>query len=489
MQVLLFTDVADTLGYGKYAGTYKIATEVRDHGYTCQVIDLFSYYSLDKLELIIRKFCTNETILVGFSCSIMEKRINGKVLNFGRPDSEFIEVIKLMKSINPKLKVCVGGARVTIKSFWKGVDYIVLNKGDSAIIALLDHLVNETNLKTIKNIPVPVIDGNDYFYPQEHFAKSQIKYIKEDIIFHGEVLPVEISRGCIFKCAFCHFDLIGKKIGDWQKEEDILRDELLRNYELFGSTHFMFTDELINESLPKMRSIHKVLTSLPFQASYTSFARVDLIWRFPEMRELLLESGAISLAFGIETLHEEAGKKIGKALGAQRIKETLSYCNDLWKGKIITSSNFIVGLPGEPKESILETLEYLVSEDCPLDVFSFLPLYIRAEEDGRSNHSKIDKDPKKFGYIIEAETPWQNQHMTFTEAQSLVREIWKDPRVQQKSKFNATTWIGRILNLGYSKEEIFNILNSDISKDIFATTLLEKSLQAKEKYYIELMKI
>ena len=40
MQVILFTDVADTLGYGNYAGTYIVATEIRNAGYTCQVVDL-----------------------------------------------------------------------------------------------------------------------------------------------------------------------------------------------------------------------------------------------------------------------------------------------------------------------------------------------------------------------------------------------------------------------------------------------------------------
>lgn len=76
MQVILFTDVADTVGYGKYAGTYKIATEIRNNGYTCQVVDLFSHYSYSELEDIVTKFCSTDTILVGFSCSLMEKRVN-----------------------------------------------------------------------------------------------------------------------------------------------------------------------------------------------------------------------------------------------------------------------------------------------------------------------------------------------------------------------------------------------------------------------------
>jgi predicted hydrocarbon binding protein len=489
MQVILFTDVADTIGYGKYAGTYKIATEIRNQGYTCQVVDLFSFYSYSDLEKIVSKFCTSETVLVGFSCTLMEQRKEGKVFNFGRTDDEFHSIVSKIKSINNNTKICLGGARMTYNSYWHGVDYVIVNKGDVAILKLLKHLIDGEDIKTVKSTPCHVIDGNDYFYTQEQFAFSNIRYVPEDIIFPGESLPIEVARGCVFQCAFCHFDLIGKKVGDWQKTESALRDELIMNHEKFGTTHFMFTDELINESLPKMKLIHKVLTNLPFKISYTSYARLDLIWKFPEMREMLLESGAKSLAFGIETLNETAGKKIGKGLGEKRVKETLNYCAEIWKGKIITSSNFIVGLPGEDEASIRNTVEYLVSDDCPLDVFGFLPLYIRSEHDGRGS-SKIDQDPKKFGYTIEAGKPWQGNDMNFQQALNLVQDIFTDKRVLTKSKFAAATWIGRIINLGYTVEDIFNIINdTSINSDTIDKKLRVESNIKKNWYFEQLMKI
>lgn len=489
MQVILFTDVADTIGYGKYAGTYKIATEIRNQGYTCQVVDLFSYYSYSDLEKIVSKFCTSETVLVGFSCTLMEQRKDGKVFNFGRPDDEFNSIVDKIKSINNNTKICLGGARMTYNSYWHGVDYVIVNKGDVAILKLLKHLIDGEDIKTVKSTPCHVIDGNDYFYTQEQFAYSNIKYIPEDIIFPGESLPIEVARGCVFQCAFCHFDLIGKKVGDWQKAESALRDELIMNYEKFGTTHFMFTDELINESVPKMELIHKVLTNLPFKISYTSYARLDLIWKFPEMREMLLESGAKSLAFGIETLNETAGKKIGKGLGEKRVKETLNYCAETWKGKIITSSNFIVGLPGEDEASIRNTVDYLVSDDCPLDVFGFLPLYIRSEHDGRGT-SKIDQDPKKFGYTIEAGKQWQGNDMNFQQALNLVQDIFTDKRVLTKSKFAAATWIGRIINLGYTTEDIFKIINNKSMSDTEINDILVNESNSRKQWYFEqLMKI
>jgi radical SAM superfamily enzyme YgiQ (UPF0313 family) len=418
----------------------------------------------------------------------MEKRKDGAVYNFGRPDTEFKSLVAKIKSINSNTKVCLGGARMTFNSHWEGVDYVIVNKGDVAVIKLIKHLIDGDELKTVKSSPCHVIDGNDYFYTQDEFAFSNIKYIPEDIIFPGESLPIEVARGCVFQCAFCHFDLIGKKVGDWQKAESALRDELVMNYEKFGTTHFMFTDELINESLPKMELIHGVLTNLPFKISYTSYARLDLIWKFPQMREMLLESGAKSLAFGIETFNETAGKKIGKGLGEKRIKETLNYCAETWKGKIITSSNFIVGLPGEDEASIRNTVEYLVSDECPLDVFGFLPLYIRSEHDGRGT-SKMDQDPKKFGYVIENKQ-WQSNDMNFQQAVKLVRSIYTDNRVLTKSKFAAATWIGRIINLGYSVEDIFDIINdtSKSARDI-NIKLREESDLRKKWYFDQLMKI
>lgn len=486
MQVILFTDVADTVGYGKYAGTYKIATEIRNNGYSCQVVDLMSFYSTEQLEKIVDKFVTSETVLIGFSCTLSEKRINGQVLNFGRPLKEFENLTSYIKEKNQKTKICVGGARVTLNSYWKNVDYVVINKGDIAIIALLNHLTKGTDLKTVKTNPTNVVDGNDYFYTQDDFAFSRINYVDHDIIANGESLPIEVARGCIFSCAFCHFDLIGKRVGDWQKNKQSLRDELIKNYEQFGTTHYMFTDELINDSLDKMYMMAEIATSLPFKLTYTSYARLDLIWRYPEMRELFVESGAKSLAFGIETMNAVAGKKIGKGLGAEKIKDTLAHCAESWKGKIITSSNFIVGLPGESEQSVRDTVDYLTSDECPLDVFGFLPLYIRTEEDGRGS-SKIDQDPEKYGYSFD-QGKWVSENMSFETATKLVREIMSDSTVKRKSKLSAATWIGRVLNVGYTIDDIFRILKDpEITREKFHSEIVERSQVRKNDYYNNLI--
>lgn len=482
MQIILFTDVADTPGYGKYAGTYKLATELRFAGYTCQVIDHFSWYTFDQLIAILDKFITNETLLVGFSCTLNEKRVAGRVYHWGVDETIFENVVSYIKKKNPKVYTVVGGARITMLSNWSYIDYAIVNKADNALIKLVESLDKNTELKYYQNNHTKTINGDDYFYSQDEFSRSKIVFTGQDIILPNEALPMEIARGCIFSCAYCRFDLIGKKVGDWTKTIDTIQCEITRNYEEFGITHYMFSDELINESISKMELLANAISNLPFKIRYTSFARVDLIWRYPEMRELLLETGAVSLAFGIETFNKRAGQAVGKGMDSEKIKETLHYCNEKWKGKIVTSSNFIVGLPGESEEDIWKTVDYLVSDENPLDVFGFLPLYIRDKEDGRAP-SKMDMNPQKFGYILN-QGKWQSSTMNFDQASNLVKRIFSDSRVHKRTKFASATWIGRILSLGYTVEEIFSMIHDDRDHSL---EIRNRTNNLKKLYYEQLM--
>ena len=56
--IVLFTEVCHG-GFGRYAGTYRIATELRDAGYDVQVIEFFTQWTSQELTKIIDKFVTD----------------------------------------------------------------------------------------------------------------------------------------------------------------------------------------------------------------------------------------------------------------------------------------------------------------------------------------------------------------------------------------------------------------------------------------------
>ena len=68
--VLLFTEVCSP-GFGRYAGTYRIASELRDYGFVVQVVEYFTKWSTEELKTILRKFVGKNTLWVGVSSTFL----------------------------------------------------------------------------------------------------------------------------------------------------------------------------------------------------------------------------------------------------------------------------------------------------------------------------------------------------------------------------------------------------------------------------------
>ena len=496
MNIILLTDISATSGYGKYAGTYRLATEIREAGYTCQVIDNYTWMGKDKIKTLLDKFVTDDTLLIGVSTTFSKILLPATADRpaeyrfFGIPDSDMEELVSYSKTLNPKLKWAMGGADINLFSVSSYIDYGVMNKADAAITRLIEHIKLGTPIKTADSYNpdqyMKLIDGNDYEFTQEQFNHSKIIYEDNDVIFDGEALPIENARGCIFKCSFCSFDLIGKKIGDWTKTEETLYSEMMRNYEKFGTTSYSFADELINESLEKVEALCRVKQRLPFNMEYLSYARTDLITRYPQMRELLLESGAIGIMFGIETFNKKAGLAVGKGMDPMRKKETVERCRELWKGKILITGTFIVGLPGETEESIWNTVDYILADTSPFDVVGFAALHISDNQNSGTLKSEISMNHKKFGYELSENLNWKHENMTVQRSKEIIEEIYQKYPTMIYHKLNDYTgWITRYKLLGYSTSEFIDMVRS---KKDYSQEINSRLNAIKQSYYEQLLK-
>ena len=158
MQIVIFTEVCHG-GFGRYAGTYRIATELREAGYTVQVVEFFTYWETEDLIDIIDKFVTDDCKMVGFSCTFLLPREfgNGKEgaknsVLFGREDIfEIIEYIKIKGA-----KIVVGGANSYLAEdppFSPIVDFVCGGQSDASIRAVAEHIFHGTklNVSYVKN--------------------------------------------------------------------------------------------------------------------------------------------------------------------------------------------------------------------------------------------------------------------------------------------------------------------------------------------------
>ncbi len=489
MDVLFFTDVLE-IGASRYTAPYRLATELRANGHSCQVLDFISSYDDKIIDKLLSKFVTKNTKLLAFTNTFIYTEFTATKVMSGSNQKHFLDetiygdlrakieyITYKARLINPNLKTVMGGSSAHIIDV-NCIDYWVTGLGDSSLPALVKALKEERPIirKNINNKTFIINSNEDY--PYDSFNESKIVWTKQEAVQPNEWLPIEISRGCRFRCSFCYFPLNGKKAEDYLKTAETLKSELVKNYEEHGITNYVFSDDLYNDSIEKVEMYHKVFTSLPFKIKWVSYGRLDLIYAYPQMRELLLESGCVSLYLGIETFNKKAGSKVGKGLGKEKIIKTLKMLDETWKGKINLGAGFIVGLPSESKESLEDTFHWLMSEENTLDFFIFYPLHIQEEETTDIYQAKMSSDPEKFGYQFENKhsEQWKTQEMTFKEA-SKIASRYNFTASQKTSLGGFMT--PRLCNLGYQYSSFFN---REIIKDVMNN---KEQYKIKKKTYIQ----
>lgn len=277
---------------------------------------------------------------------------------------------------------------------------LLLHRNIHSVIGYAENYVKELteNLLQKKKESIPFINNNSS-YDDAGFKTSSIHWNKTDLIMPDEWLPLEVSRGCAFNCAYCSFDR--KSMFDTYKNPENLRQEIIRNYEQWGVTRYMLIDDLYNDSKEKVRVLYdKVWSKLPFKVEWASYMRLDMFWSDPESIDIVKASGARAGGFGIETLHDVAGRKVGKGLGKTRILETLQNLKEKWNDEILVSAFLIAGLPHEPWDSILETWEWAKTTDLVHGTmwqhFVVVPPHYEFRVK-QKKFSRIDQSPDEFG--------------------------------------------------------------------------------------------
>lgn len=413
---IIFTDVNGSIGLGRYAGPYRIATEMRKNGWSVDIVDFMMNFSNEELLDIIRsKKRQGHENWIGFSSTFLMPRefdpFNNRTniresteqsSSIGLPVVEAQQLIYKIHELG--FKVFVGGSK--LKYDIEGVRWI---KGT----------------------------GEEFLFGDFDFTTSTIEYQTSDYIFEDEHLPIEIARGCIFKCSFCSYPLNGKKLWEFCKSPTVIHDEMLSNYERFGTTGYMFSDDTYNDSPEKIKELLKVYKKLPFDLEFSAYARIDLILSKPETLSILIESGMRSVFFGIETFNKDNGKLIGKGMDPEKIKQGLINIKKEYP-ELLISTGFIAGLPYDTEESLKETVNWL--DQSPVDSFSFQVLSL-----GKS--SEFGKNYQLYGYKKDPNNNWYTDKLDYYTALNIANSI-------ETKSLSSFTFYNRLRNLGYTANQI-----------------------------------
>lgn len=481
----------EQLTFERFAGPHRIATELRDNGYSVKVIYGINYYNATELIQILEQYVDQNTLCLGLSSTFLmtftdkQKKnmlyTSDALVNEDLVSNIFIDnfekISKHFKSIFSNLKIVIGGHRATTKiPNCNYVDAFFEGYSDKTFLDYINNL--KENKKFLGQQKFIDIYGTNF-----DFRNSSIKYTKEDNIFKNEALVLELTRGCIFKCKFCAFPLLGRKATDngYIKCEENIYTELMENYNNYGTTNYIFSDDTYNDSVEKIYGLYKIFEKLPFKINFTTYLRLDLIYRYPEMAQILLESGLRGALFGLETFNETARKKIGKGLSNDKLLQTIETVNKLWKDSVIINDSFIYGLPEENKETITSWTNEFLFDSNLFDNHSITirPLWVTNWKNAYK--SEFEKNLDQYNINL-AENGWEWSHGTtnYSECMDLTIEAMK--RVHSTPRPSQAFLVPILLGYGFTMDEIRHVNTIE-----FATKVRQITIERYSNYKTTLL--
>lgn len=319
--------------------------------------------------------------------------------------NEQVSLVKQIRERYPKAKHIAGGPHVNEfpKESLKIFDSLVFGEGEKSII----EAINDFRVLKLKKIyeQKSDIDINRYpfslrkYLPKPAVARKNMMTLKSKKEYK-ELLGTTVlfSRGCPFNCAFCSMPQMKKySKGVKYKNPKLIKEEieyLQREYNIQGIN---LLDEI---GIPFNRE-----KAVPY---LEAIASTGILWRgqtrvdgiTPEIARLASESKCIAIGLGIESVSQRALDMINKRIKVEDAKRTIRL---LKENNIETRLYMILGLPGEPKNIVKQTWDFI--EETKPDLVYLSLFTVRPG-------TEVYKNPKKFG-IKKISTDWEKTMHNF----------------------------------------------------------------------------
>jgi len=286
------------------------------------------------------------------------------------------EIINEIKKIFPKLPVVIGGTQVTaapaeVMADFKA-DFAVIGEGEITLAELVSALGGKNKFSDIdglayrekKKIRInhkrKLIENLDKIpFPAWHLmppGQYRIAPILEPI-HASPVAPILTSRGCPYNCSFCASNVTWQRKLRFRSPENVIGEiKLLK--EKYGVKEIHFADDNFTMDTKRAEEICDRLIEenidLPWQCP--NGVRID---RLPlSLLRKMKKAGCYAVGLGIESGNQKILDKNSKNLNLKVVPQVLE---DLRKVGIESYGFFILGLPGDTKQTINETINFALT--------------------------------------------------------------------------------------------------------------------------------
>ncbi len=278
-----------------------------------------------------------------------------------------LQIIRRMKEAKPDLKVAFVGPPVQIKPKESllaspDIDFIVRGEFDHAVVEFaqgkpLGEIAGVSYRKdgqVVHNPSRPALETEDL--DRLPFATE---VYKRDLVIENYNVPFLLhpfvafytSRGCPALCTFCLWpQTLSGHAWRVRSAENVAR-EVRQALQLFPQAkEFFFDDDTFNIRKDRVLELCAKFKPLGFRWSCTARDHSDY-----ETLKAMADAGARLLIVGFESGDPQILKNIKKGATVEMARRFAKNCKELG---IAIHGDYIIGLPGETKESIERTIEF-----------------------------------------------------------------------------------------------------------------------------------
>lgn len=277
------------------------------------------------------------------------------------------KIIEKCKSRNPNSIIVVGGAHpsaVPDSPNFSNVDYVVVGEGEYPMYILIKNLLNGKSMLN-KIIISPHKPESTFLFPS--FELVDVNAYRRTIDGRKS-LPLLTSRGCPFECSFCglnKFHELNKTVRFASPEN--IYSQVMRIMAEFSIEAINFQDDIFTLDHKRLFRMLDLLKCLGIKFRCHGRAGGDT----EEVYDRLADSGCSMMAWGIESGSQYILDRMNKKA---KVEDNLNVITWAKKYGITARAFFIIGFPGETKESLEETKRFIErSEPDQVFVSSFVP--------------------------------------------------------------------------------------------------------------------
>ncbi|MCW8965336.1 MAG: radical SAM protein [Candidatus Pacearchaeota archaeon] len=310
-------------------------------------------YNLSFIDSIIQNIPPKET------CNKI-KKLNPDYIISLVSSVDFDNEIKLFQKIkesNPKLKFIVTGDIAFFESKRvireKSIDAILLDFTSREIIKYIENpnnkkinnMYNKINNKIIFN---NLVKEKTFSYGKANLELFNLKKYSVPYSIYTPLAPILTNYGCPYKCSFCSSGRIGYKL----REIEEVKKEII-SFKQKGFKEIFIRDFNFTTNKSFVKEFCKFMINHKIKLCWSCEARVDNVDE--SLLTLMKKAGCYLIFFGVEAGSQNKIDKFQKNIPMQNTRDIFKICRKL---KIKTLASFVLGLPEDTKQDMLNTINF-----------------------------------------------------------------------------------------------------------------------------------